>query len=88
MREVDDTAMQRARLFVDSQATTLHHIGELIEPLKSGAISESHVIADFYDDPAMFARQSDDEITIAKNGGGAHLDLITASYIASMWGQR
>lgn len=88
MREVDDTAMARARLFVDARATTVHHIGELIDPLKSGAITESHIIADFYDDPAIYTRRSDDEITIAKNGGGAHLDLMTASYIASMWGQR
>jgi len=88
MREVDDTAMARARLFVDARATTIHHIGELIDPLKSGAITESHIIADFYDDPAIYTRRSDDEITIAKNGGGAHLDLMTASYIASMWGQR
>jgi ornithine cyclodeaminase len=88
MREVDDTAMARARLFVDSRTTTIHHIGELIDPLKSGAITESHILADFYDDPALYARQSDDEITISKNGGGAHLDLMTASYIASMWGQR
>lgn len=88
MREVDDTAMARARLFVDARATTIHHIGELIDPLKSGAITESHIIADFYDDPATYTRRSDDEITIAKNGGGAHLDLMTASYIASMWSQR
>jgi ornithine cyclodeaminase len=88
MREVDDTAMARARLFVDARATTIHHIGELIDPLKSGAITESHIIADFYDDPAIYTRRSDDEITIAKNGGGAHLDLMTASYIASMWGKR
>jgi ornithine cyclodeaminase len=88
MREVDDTAMARARLFVDSRTTTIHHIGELIDPLKSGAITESHIIADFYDDPALYVRRSDDEITIAKNGGGAHLDLMTASYIASMWSQR
>jgi ornithine cyclodeaminase len=88
MREVDDTAMARARLFVDARTTTVHHIGELIDPLKSGAITESHIIADFYDDPALYARRSDDEITIAKNGGGAHLDLMTASYIASMWSQR
>lgn len=88
MREVDDTAMARARLFVDARATTIHHIGELIDPLKSGAITESHIIADFYDDPAVYTRRSDDEITIAKNGGGAHLDLMTASYIASMWSQR
>ena len=82
MREVDDTAMARARVFVDSRATTIGHIGELIEPIKSGALSETDVIADFYDDPATFVRQSDDEITIAKNGGGAHLDLMTADYIA------
>ncbi len=88
MREVDDTAMARARLFVDARATTIHHIGELIDPLKSGAITESHIVADFYDDPAVYTRRSDDEITIAKNGGGAHLDLMTASYIASMWSQR
>jgi ornithine cyclodeaminase len=85
MREVDDTAMARARLFVDARTTTIHHIGELIDPLKSGAITESHIIADFYDDPALYARRSDDEITLAKNGGGAHLDLMTAGYILAAW---
>ncbi|WP_435260129.1 ornithine cyclodeaminase family protein [Thioclava sp. FR2] len=85
MREVDDEAMSRARVFVDSRATTIHHIGELIEPIKSGALSESDVIADFYDDPAAYSRRSDQEITIAKNGGGAHLDLMTADYIAGVW---
>jgi ornithine cyclodeaminase len=88
MREVDDTAMSRARLFVDSRATTLHHIGELIDPLANGTIVEADIIADFYDDPAIFARQSDDDITIAKNGGGAHLDLMTAGYIRRMWDNR
>ena len=88
MREVDDRAMQRARIFVDSRATTIHHIGELIDPIASGAIAESNIVADFYDDPAQYTRQSDDEITIAKNGGGAHLDLMTASYIADCWRRR
>lgn len=89
MREVDDTSMQRARVFVDSRATTLHHIGELIEPLKSGAITEADIQGDFYDMASgRYARQSEDEITIAKNGGGAHLDLMTAAYIQAMWRQR
>lgn len=88
MREVDDRAMQRARVFVDSRATTLHHIGELIDPIASGAITEADVVADFYDDPALFARRSEDEITLAKNGGGAHLDLMTANYIAGCWRKR
>ncbi len=89
MREVDDDAMARARVFVDARATTLHHIGELMAPLQSGAITEADVIADFYDlASGHFARQSETEITIAKNGGGAHLDLMTATYIASRWRAR
>jgi len=82
MREVDNTAMARARVFVDARATTIHHIGEIMSPIAAGVMTEADVIADFYDDPAIFTRRSADEITIAKNGGGAHLDLMTASYIA------
>jgi len=89
MREADDAAMTRARLFVDSRATTLHHIGELMMPLAAGAITEGDVIADFYDlSEGQFSRRSRDEITLCKNGGGAHLDLMTASYILNAWQER
>ena len=89
MREVDDEAMIRARVFVDARATTLHHIGELMAPLASGAITESDVIADFYDLAAgLFARRSRDEITLCKNGGGAHLDLMTSAHILQAWRDR
>ena len=89
MREVDDAAMARARVFVDARATTVHHIGELMAPIRSGAITEADVLADFYDIASgAFARRSDDEITIAKNGGGAHLDLMTAGYIMERWRDR
>jgi len=83
MHEVDSAAMARARVFVDSRATTVHHIGDLMTPLAEGAITEADILADFYDDPATYARQSADDITIAKNGGGAHLDLMTATYFVS-----
>jgi ornithine cyclodeaminase len=86
MREVDDAAMARARVFVDARATTVHHIGELIAPIRSGAIREADVVADFYDlGSGIYTRQSGDEITIAKNGGGAHLDLMTAAYVMERW---
>nr|WP_242070341.1 ornithine cyclodeaminase [Tabrizicola soli] len=85
MREVDDRALQRARLFVDSRDTTIGHIGEIMDPLASGAITEADILADFYDDPALYTRGSAEEITIAKNGGGAHLDLMTARFIADRW---
>lgn len=84
MREVDDEALRRARLFVDSFDTTLGHIGEIKIPLESGAITRDHIIADYYD-LAAFKRTSDDEITICKNGGGAHLDLMTSRYILQQW---
>jgi ornithine cyclodeaminase len=84
MREVDDEALQRARLFVDSFDTTIGHIGEIKTPLESGAIAREDIIADYYDLDA-FKRQSDDEITICKNGGGAHLDLMTSNYILDRW---
>ena len=77
-----DAAMARARVFVDARATTIHHIGEIMAPIASGAIAEADILADFYDlDSGRFQRGSDDEITVAKNGGGAHLDLMTARYI-------
>ena len=82
MREVDDEAMRRARVFVDAKATTVHHIGELTLPIASGAISEADIVADFYEGDY---RRLGDEITIAKNGGGAHLDLMTARYILDQW---
>ena len=86
MREVDDAAMTRARVFVDARSTTIHHIGELMDPIASGAMSEADVIADFYDIAAgNFMRRSEEEITIAKNGGGAHLDLMTSAYILQAW---
>ena len=86
MREADDEVLRRASIFVDSRATTIHHIGELKDPIARGIITEGDVKADFYDIAAgVFRRQSEDEITLSKNGGGAHLDLMTASYIAQAW---
>lgn len=89
MREADDVALRRARLFCDARATTLHHIGEFRDPLARGVIAETDVVADFYDiAEGRFARESADEITLSKNGGGAHLDLMTASFIRDRWQAR
>ena len=89
MREADDTLLRRASLYVDSRATTIGHIGEIADPIARGVISESDVRADFYDIPkGLFTRRSASEITVAKNGGGAHLDLMTSRYILSAWRAR
>lgn len=89
MREVDDAALKRARIFVDSFDTTVNHIGELMIPLASGAIMREDVLADYYELTAgSFKRISDDEITLFKNGGGAHLDLMVSRYILDAWRAR
>jgi len=84
MREADDEALRRARLFVDSFDTTLGHIGEIAIPLEAGTIGRDDLIASFYE-PERMVRQSDDEITLFKNGGGEHLDLMTSRYILDRW---
>lgn len=84
MREVDDDALRRSRIFVDSFDTTVDHIGELKIPLADGVITRDDLVADYYTLDA-FSRQSDDDITLFKNGGGAHLDLMTSRYILDKW---
>jgi ornithine cyclodeaminase/alanine dehydrogenase-like protein (mu-crystallin family) len=83
MREADDAALKRSRIFVDSYETTLDHIGELKIPLAQGAITRADVLADYYD-LDRFTRAPGD-ITLFKNGGGAHLDLMTCDYILRRW---
>ena len=83
MREADDTALQRARVFVDSFDTTVGHIGEIKIPLETGAMTRDHLIADYYDLAAF--RRAPEDITLFKNGGGAHLDLMTCRYILDRW---
>ncbi len=84
MREADDLLISSGRLFVDSKESTLHHIGELCIPMSQGVIRESDVVGDLYDlvGENVPARLSNQDITIYKNGGGAHLDLMMAGYIA------
>ena len=82
MREADDSLLKRARIFVDSRETALHDIGELGIPIKKNVISVHDIHGDLYDlCKGGAGRQSKEEITVFKNGGGAHLDLATASYI-------
>jgi alanine dehydrogenase len=80
MREADDECFRRGSLFVDARETTIHHIGELMIPLASGVINEQDVLADLSDlcQQGHDGRQSNDEITLFKNGGGGHLDLMCA----------
>ncbi|WP_265517303.1 ornithine cyclodeaminase family protein [Nitratireductor luteus] len=85
MREADDALIAGGSLFVDSRETTIGHIGELTIPIAAGVIAADAVKGDHYDlvSGTATGRASDDEITVFKNGGGAHLDLMIANYIAT-----
>jgi ornithine cyclodeaminase len=79
MREADDVAIRRARVFVDFRGTTIGHIGEITIPLRTGVIRESDVLGDLYDLVlGRLGRRDEEEVTLFKNGGGAHLDLMTS----------
>jgi ornithine cyclodeaminase len=78
MREADDQTLLRGSVFVDCRATTLHDIGELRIPLRSGVLTEADVRGELRDlVGGAPGRTSPEEITVCKNGGGAHLDLMT-----------
>ena len=82
MREADDDVLTRGQIYVDSRDTTLDHIGELKIPLAAGTIAKSDIISDLYQLKSMKKIQRDPTaITVFKNGGGAHLDLMIANAI-------
>lgn len=82
MREADDNLLLKSELFVDSRDTTIGHIGEIDIPLKAGVISLENICGDLYDLCKNNAgRSSTEAITVFKNGGGAHLDLMTSRMI-------
>ena len=80
MREADDETLRRGQLFVDARETTIDHIGELMIPLAAGVIDQSDVLASLVElcRGEHPGREHDDSITLFKNGGGGHLDLMCA----------
>ena len=84
MREADDEALRLAQIYCDSFDTTLDHIGEFKIPLAEGTIQRGDVLADYYSLESFPAFDSA-QITLFKNGGGAHLDLMTSHHILQKW---
>ena len=82
MREADAEAFERARVFVDARETTVGVCGDLIEPVREGRFSPDRIEGDLFDlcRNGLPRPRTADDITLFKNGGGGHLDLMTASY--------
>jgi ornithine cyclodeaminase len=84
MREADDEAVKRARLFIDARFSVLDECGDISQPLEAGLIKDQDITDLFQlSRGERPGRQSDEEITLFKSGGGGHEDLATAQYLLS-----
>jgi ornithine cyclodeaminase/alanine dehydrogenase-like protein (mu-crystallin family) len=80
MREADDETMRRGRLFADTLRFTVTACGDFADPIARGVIVAEAVEGDLFGlcSGRVAGRRSQGDITVFKNGGGGHLDLIVA----------
>lgn len=83
MREADDAAIARARIFVDTRAGAMAEAGDIAQPLEAGLIAADDIIAELAElcrDEHM-GRTSIGEITLFKSVGTALEDLAAAELL-------
>ena len=82
-RELDTAAVRRARLFVDRRESALHEAGDILIPIREGAIGEDHIIGEIGELllGRLEGRRGDEEITLFKSLGLAIEDLAAAHRI-------
>ena len=83
MREVDNRAIQRSRVYVDCYGTAVEDVGEIAIPISEGALQREDIAGDLYElcTGKRQGRGTAADITLFKNAGGGHLDLMTAEFI-------
>lgn len=83
MRELDDDAVRSAVLVVDSREAALSEPGDIVIPIRSGAITPSHIRAELGEVAAGTrpGRTSEDEITVFKSVGSAVQDIVIARLV-------
>lgn len=83
MREADDAAVGRARVFVDTREGALHEAGDITQPIERGVIGADDIVGDLFDLTAgrTRGRASASEITLFKSVGTALEDLVTARLV-------
>ena len=82
MREADDVAVRRARVFIDTDAA-LAEAGDITQPLAGGVISASDIVGDLAGlcRGVVRGRGAAEEITLFKSVGSAIEDLAAASLV-------
>lgn len=76
MRECDDEALRRGRVFIDFEAA-MGEAGELVGAVQRGVLRREDVVGTLSELAAgtVQGRRSDDEITVFKSVGTAVVDL-------------
>jgi ornithine cyclodeaminase len=90
MRETDDLAVRKARVFADTRAGALKEAGDLVDPIKRGIIGEADVQADLFDlcRGKQRGRLTPEEITLFKSVGTALEDLAAAELLVERLGTK
>jgi ornithine cyclodeaminase len=85
MREADDAAILRARVYVDTFAGALAEAGDLAQPIERGVIAREHVLGELAQllRGEVPGRTRADEITLFKSVGTALEDLAAAWRVVS-----
>ena len=79
-REMETALVKRARVFVDSRTGALAEAGDLVLPIREGAIDASHIAGELGQlaAGAVAGRQSPGEVTLFKSLGMAVEDVAAA----------
>jgi ornithine cyclodeaminase/alanine dehydrogenase-like protein (mu-crystallin family) len=82
-RELDTAAVARARLFVDRRESALHEAGEIIQPIREGAIGEGHIAGELGDllIGRIAGRRTPEEVTVFESLGIAVEDLAAGRHV-------
>lgn len=83
MRESDDEAVGKARIFVDTREGATSEAGDILLAIKSGVITDKQIVGDLFDlaRGKTRGRESDGEITLFKSVGTALEDLAAAELV-------
>ena len=85
MREVDDHAVGRSRIAVDTYRGALAEPGDIVIPLENGQVKREQIVAELAElvRGERTGRTRDDEITLFKSVGTALADLAAAQAVVS-----
>ncbi|MDP3897128.1 MAG: ornithine cyclodeaminase family protein [Mesorhizobium sp.] len=77
MRESDDDAIRRSRIYVDTRAGAVKEAGDIVQPIADGVIGPDDIVADLFEltREQKPGRENAEQITLFKSVGAAIEDL-------------